>query len=116
MLQVVYIYYIKYICIYTIQCKQDGWISPDRVRTGVKMCKGDGGNVMVPLNALHSAPPPSPWQLARLLPMTVLVCSVQLAVDFQMHSAILASGNGKAGTVGEILYPTLSNSVQPAYT
>ena len=66
-------------------------------------------------------PPPSPWQLAcLLLPMTVLVGSVQLAVDFQMRSATLASGSGKvekfAGIIEEILYPTLSNSVQPAHT
>ena len=51
--------------------------------------------------------------------MTVLVCSVQLAVDFQMHSAILASGNGKmekfAGIIEEILYPTQSNPVEPAH-
>ena len=63
-------------------------------------------------------PPPSPWQLARLLPMTALVCSIQLAVDFQMRSATLASGNGKmeklAGIIEDILYPTLSNSVQAA--
>ena len=48
--------------------------------------------------------------------MTALVCSVQLAVDFQARSATLASGNrgeyGEvqfAGIVEEILYPTLSN-------
>ena len=85
------------------------------MRTGVKICKGDGANFWC--LSMHFTPyPSSPWQLARLLPMTVLVCSVQLAVDFQMRSAILASGNGKmekfVGTVGEILYPTLSNSVQ----
>ena len=69
---------------------------------------------------IHFTPsPPSPWQLARLqLPMRAV--SAQLAVDFQRRSATLASGNGEsmekfAEIVEEILYPTLSNSVQRAH-
>ena len=60
------------------------------------------GKLVVPLMALHLWPP-SPWQLARLQrPMTALVCSVQLAVDFQTRSATLASGNGESTEVNSL--------------